>query len=156
MNPALLESLRTTFVPLGFRPVEPDRAAAPELQRILKRQTWNTNRAIGVFQIEAVPPDFHKVVKRWGWRIAKKVGFFPFFYSLGIQVIVSCKGPVDAKMNLSHCVNKVDNQLAIVQSIFLIDESSSRFMQARTWGQLITGKYQDDIVRCLRQFYKEK
>ena len=156
MNASLIQALRASFEPLGFRTVTITQAGAAESITVLKRQTWNTNRAIAVIQLESLTSDFGSFLKKNRWKVAMNTGFFPFFYSLGLQMILVCKNPVSAPVNLAHYTNKVDNQLAIIQSIFLIDESQKTFSKGVTWGQFVTGKYQTEIQRILSQFYKEK
>lgn len=48
----------------------------------------------------------------------------------------------------------IDNQWAIVQSIFLVDLTRNEYYTARTWGQLITGKFQDAINGVLAQQFQ--
>jgi hypothetical protein len=53
----------------------------------------------------------------------------------------------------SGCVRVVtlDNQRLIVQSIFAVHESRECFVSARTWGQFLTGKFQDAIEQALSE-----
>ena len=45
-----------------------------------------------------------------------------------------------------------DNQRAIAQSIFVFDTQTRRHVGTRTWGQVVTGKFQDAIDAALRKF----
>ncbi len=57
---------------------------------------------------------------------------------------------LDPKKYVAH----VDNQWAIIQSIFLVDPSAKVYRSARTWGQFVTGKYQDSIDAALNQHFQ--
>jgi hypothetical protein len=76
-------------------------------------------------------------------------------YGVGIHLIIRCRSSIREKIDLKQYVDSLDNQWAIFQSIFLIDISSGTFEQARTWSQVVTGKYQDRISEILSQQYKE-
>ncbi len=40
----------------------------------------------------------------------------------------------------------VSNQFVVLQSVFVVDESIKRYACARTWGQFVTGQFQDAIA----------
>jgi hypothetical protein len=44
--------------------------------------------------------------------------------------------------------------LAIIQSLFLVDPSTQVFRFGRTWGQRITGQYQDAVAALLSRHFK--
>lgn len=132
----------------GFRSV-PVTAVLSDVTLLLKRQTWNTNRAIVVACPARIPADirvyFHQIRK----QVAIKCGFFPVFWGIGIQVIVFAPGLSKSDIDPAHHLARVDNQWAIVQSIFLADSESRTYKSARTWGQFVTGKFQDAVSEAL-------
>jgi hypothetical protein len=145
----ILQALRDGLRPMGFKEVPLQGARYAPCRLLLKRQTLMANRAIAYIQPESVPDDFAAFLKGWRNRLAWKVGFFPFFYSLGMQMIVSCPGIHRAGISPVKHVAKYDNQFSIIQSVFLIDPGDHRVFQGRTWGQVYTGKYQDKIHAIL-------
>ena len=56
----------------------------PEGICLLKRQTWNTNRAICVVQLSETPSNINSYIKNLRTRVAFKVGFFPLLWGLGL------------------------------------------------------------------------
>ena len=86
-------------------------------------------------------------------KVAFKVGFFPLFWGLGLQVILICPGISSINEPISSFAAKVDNQWAIIQSVFFVDPEEGNFIAGRTWGQFLTGKYQDEIFRQLQNNY---
>ncbi len=147
----IAQALADGLDPMGFRGVRLDGEKYAGCHLLLKRQTWNTNRAIAFVSVPAVPDDFGAFLKSWRSKLTWKVGFFPVFYSLGMQIIVSCPGIRSAGIDLDKHVAKIDNQWSIVQSIFLIEPDNIGVVHHRTWGQLVTGKFQDKILTVLRQ-----
>jgi hypothetical protein len=85
---------------------------------------------------------------------AFKVKFFPFIYGIGIQMILICPGIVESIDDPKDYVSMVDNQWAIVQSLYLIDDETRTFKEGRTWGQFVTGKFQDIISETIAGFYE--
>ena len=152
----LVQALKDAFGPLGFRDAGIDCTDESGLWLILRRQTWNTNRAIALIRLHSLPEQFRDYLRDRKREIAKLAGSFPFFYVLGLQAVIICETPVDERMDLSAYTDKFDDQRSILQSIYVIDETRGDFMHARTWGQAITGKYQDEIVNCLRRLYRER
>ena len=120
-----------------------------------KRQTLFSNRAICVFRLTDLPEDINAYLKMIRNKIAFKVGFFPLLWGLGLQVILICLGATDIKESASDFVAKVDNQWAIIQSVFLVDPEKNEFISGITWGQFLTGKYQDEISKQLSVKYKK-
>ncbi|MCF6287368.1 MAG: hypothetical protein L3K26_19635 [Candidatus Hydrogenedentes bacterium] len=65
----------------GFRHVAASRAI-PDVEILLKRQTWNTNRAVVVVSLPEAPPDFGGYLRRLRRRGAFQCKFFPFFWGI--------------------------------------------------------------------------
>jgi len=116
---------------------------------IWKRKTWNTNRGIVLMDVsEGVNID-KKLIKNITAAMGKSIGYFPFFYPLGLQIILYQKDACSARDLLSSLVDKYDTQTIVVQSIFAVDPIKSEYFAVRTWGQYITGKFQDAIAKAL-------
>lgn len=142
--PALLDALAA----FRFRRVE---HANSEL--LLKRQTLNTNRAVAVVNLPAVPFDFRAYRDTLRRDVAQTCKYIPFLWGIGIQLIAVAPGILS--VDPSQHIDLVDNQWAIVQSLFLVDPERREYRSARTWGQVFTGKYQNAIETVLRAHYAE-
>jgi len=94
-------------------------------------------------------------LKRVRGAVARKVKFFPFLYGVGIQVIVLCPGITTAIQEPLDYVAKVDNQWAIVQSLYLVDPRKGEYISAKTWGQFLTGKFQSAIEEAVIELYQD-
>ena len=136
----------------GFRQVLNIRGM-PDALLLLKRQTWNTNRAIVVVSPGETPDDFPGYLRKLRQLAAFRCGFFPFFWGIGIQVVVIAPGLAQSGIDPARHIARVDNQWAIIQSLFLADPSSGTFCSARTWAQFVTGRFQDEISFTLLRFF---
>ncbi|MDA3963490.1 MAG: hypothetical protein PF961_22120 [Planctomycetota bacterium] len=155
MNDKLLPDLINTMNKHGFRQVA-DTATIPTATLLLKRQTWNTNRAIVVVSLDQTPDDFHDYLKQLRRSVAFKCRFFPYFWGIGIQAIIVAPGISNSDIVPSQHVAVIDNQWAIIQSIFLADPADNTYQTGRTWGQLVTGKFQDAISNSLSHHFEFK
>lgn len=145
--------MKLDLVNLGFSPIETPSGLIPDCVYLAKRQTFNTNRAICVIQLSALPRDVGAYLKSVRNKVAFKVGFFPLFWGLGLQVILMCPGATSLEASVSDFVARVDNQWAIIQSVFFVDPIKAEFIEARAWGQFVTAKFQDEISRQLEASY---
>ena len=68
---------------------------------------------------------------------------------VGLQIVFETEGP--PPLGLDALVDKINNQSILVQSIFAIDGRTGQATQARTWGQVITGKYQEAIAHAIAE-----
>jgi hypothetical protein len=150
----LSDDLHKELSSFGFKRVNFDNSRYNDFTLILKRQTWNTNRAICLLHRESVPDNFDLYIKEMRKLAAFKVKFFPFIYGVGIQMILICPGIVESIDDPKDYVSMVDNQWAIVQSLYLIDDETRTFKEGRTWGQFVTGKFQDIISETIAGFYE--
>jgi len=132
----------------GFRRVE------SKLALVLKRQNFNTNRAIAVVTLDAIPPDFPGFVRETRRIVAKQCGYIPFFWVIGIQLVIVAPGLLAAAIDPANYLAPIDEQWAIVQSLFFVDSESGRYRGARTWGQFVTGKWQDAIESVLSRHFQ--
>jgi hypothetical protein len=151
----LSDNLYNALSPHGFKRVRYDDSQNNDFEMILKRQTWNTNRAVCVLKRNSGPENFAIYVKEIRKIVAFEVKFFPFLYVVGIQLILVCPGIVKSISNPKDFVSMVDNQWAIVQSIFLIDDEAATFNEGRTWGQYVTGKFQNIISETIASSYNK-
>ncbi|WP_395749351.1 hypothetical protein [Prosthecobacter sp.] len=148
MNDALTQDLIWTMGEHGFVQVA-DMAAIPDAILLLKRQSLNTNRAVVVVSPAEVPADFHAYLRQLRKRVAFRCRFFPLLWGIGIQVVVITPGISQSGIDPSQHVARFDNQWAIIQSLFLVDPAARTCQSARTWGQVVTGKFQDAILGVL-------
>ena len=153
MNEELLPDLTRTMAEHGFRQVT-DLKAIPDAALLLKRQTWNTNRAIVVVSPANPPSDTRGYLRQLRRHVAFRCGFFPFLWGIGIQVVIVSPGISQSGIDPSQHVARIDNQWSIVQSIFLADPVASSYRAGRTWAQFITGKFQDAISVTLSRHFQ--
>ncbi|GEP40795.1 hypothetical protein [Brevifollis gellanilyticus] len=132
----------------GFRPVA-DLSGIPDAVLLLKRQTWNTNRAIVVVCPGSPPTSLHDYMRQLRSSVAFRCRFLPVLWGIGIQVVLISPGLAQRGIDPSQHVARFDNQWAIVQSIFLVDPDAGTHQEARSWGQYVTGKFQDAISKIL-------
>ena len=118
-----------------FKAVQGYESKFPECICFLKRQTLNTNRAICAVQLSEMPEDISSYISSLRTRVAFKVGFFPLLWGLGLQVVIICPGVADLNLHPEDYVAKVDNQWAIVQSVFFVDPQNGVFTEGRTGGR---------------------
>jgi hypothetical protein len=151
---SLLSKISESLATFGFRPVETREKVPSNVCLVLKRQTFNTNRAIVVTRLQDVGPDFQAYLKQLRSGVARECGFIPFFWGIGIQVVVLADTLGESAANPSRYLAVLDNQWAIIQSIFLVDLTRGEYFTARTWGQVITGKFQDALNRVLSEQFR--
>ncbi|WP_395742025.1 hypothetical protein [Prosthecobacter sp.] len=153
MNDELLSDLALTMTEHGFVRVD-GIASIPDALLLLKRQTWNTNRAIVVVSPDEPPADFRAYLRQLRKRVAFKCGFFPLVWGIGIQVVIIGPGLAQRGIDPARHVARFDNQWAIIQNLFLADPAAGTCQAARTWGQYITGKFQDAISEVLSGYFQ--
>ncbi len=144
---SLLSAIASELAPSGFesRAVPPS-IADVEVVCVWARKTWNTNRAVAVLR---APPNasLGPLSQSLKIELGKAIGYFPFFYGIGLQIVWLGHGIVPLSSDLGAYVDKIDNQRSIIQSLFVVDLDRRTSESARTWGQVITGKFQDAIER---------
>lgn len=145
----LSKALEKELSSYGFKRVKLNDSFYEDCKLILKRQTWNTNRAVCILERESIPDNFDLYIKEMRKAVALKVKFIPLFYGVGIQFVLICPGILRTITEPKDFVSKIDNQWAIVQSLFLIDTDANTFKEGRTWGQVVTGRYQDVISNTI-------
>jgi hypothetical protein len=138
----------------GFEPVADAKHKIANIPLLLKKQTWNINRAVAVVVIDRIPSQFDQYLFTLRKQIAWRCGFIPFFFGIGIQIIVVAPDIAKAGLNPSDFVARFDNQWAIVQSLFLVDCLACSATASRSPSQFITGKFQDTIATVLSRHYE--
>jgi hypothetical protein len=126
-----------------------DRAVA---RAIWKRKTWNTNRGVALLELKQgldAPETFVKALRD---PVGKAIGYLPVLYPLGLQLILAGEGIQQEQSGLSALLSKIDNQTVVLQSIHVVDLHNMTSAHARTWGQVITGRYQDAIEKGIQGF----
>lgn len=157
MTLPFLSALAEALAEHKFRDVsEEGFGAIPDAVGLYPRQTWNTNRAVVVVNPAAVPESFGGYVLEVRSTTAKRCRYIPFFWGIGIQLVVVAPGLARAGIDPKAHVDAIDNQWAIVQSVFLIDPEVGTFQAGRTWGQVLSGRFQDTIERTLAGFYQKQ
>jgi hypothetical protein len=148
----LVAALHEALEPFSFkRLATPPVMKEGEVLAAWRRRTWNTNRAVVLMR---APADglLGAFTRRQKLGIGWKIGFFPIFYSLGIQIVFVGKHILDRATDIESAVDRIDNQLAIAQSIFAVDLSTMQSASARTWLQVLTGQFQDAIQSSISDF----
>ncbi len=135
---------------MGFAVVAPDaERRALGVEQLYRRKTWNTNRGV-VLASPAPAADLRTYVETMR---ASAGGFLgsSWWNQLGLQVVLQLDGLPPQPM-LDTLVDKINTQGILVQSVFAIDRSSRASTSARTWGQVITGRFQDGIEAAIQDF----
>ncbi len=153
---SLVAEIIASLTEHGFRQVTNGPDSIPAAKALLKRQTWNTNRAVVVVDLAEIPGDFKEYLRRLRNQVAFRCKFFPFFWGIGIQAVVIAPHIATQGIDPAMHVARVDNQWAIIQSVFLVDTAAQSFFEGRTWGQFVTGKYQDAIADVLSGHLKRQ
>jgi hypothetical protein len=152
MHP-FIPDLIQTLEPQGFRQVpSPDKTIQGAVA-LLKRQNFLSNRAVVIVDLPEVPKPFHRYAAVLRKQVAFRCGFFPVFYGIGIQLVLAAPDMIQSGLRPSDCVARIDNQWAIIQSVFLVDTREQRFLTSRSWGQLVTGQFQDAIAEAIGRHY---
>jgi hypothetical protein len=149
--PTLGHALTLRLAPHGFRTVEPDEGGRSiGITLALHRKTWNTNRGVLLVAIPALAPSTIgaqvQVLRSEGERLLGS----SWWSQLGLQLVFEVESSaLPSAGHLSSLVDAVNTQGVLVQSIFAIHGPSGARVEARTWGQMITGKFQDAIALAL-------
>ena len=143
----LVAAIDQALGPLGFLP-RPAPALVHTCLGAWTLKTWLVNR--GVIVIDA--PDPAQAAQRVKLEAGEQLGRVPFFYGMGLQVVVL--GPLIPQGQLEQAVDKIDNQRCIVQAIWVVDLDAGEMVSHRTWGQVVSAKYQDAIEGAIQSFLR--
>src|SRR5689334_13029713 len=108
--------LITALAAHNFRQVE-----APTADLLMKRQNFNTNRAVVVVSAPSVPPDFGAWVRQVRDDVSRRCRYIPVLWPIGIQLVAVAPGITTSGIDPKSYVALIDNQTALIQSVFLVD-----------------------------------
>lgn len=147
-----LPEIERALAPHGFRRI---REGGPRCvcRAILKRQTLNMNRAVAVVGLDELPGDPAALLKKVKREVAFRCGFLPFIYGIGTQLVVVVNRPLSGAIDPFSYVDKVDNQWSIIQSVYVVNSESGLVASGRTWGQTLSGKFQNAIEAAIRRTF---
>jgi len=111
------------------------------------RKTWLTNRGVVVLELPG-GQDPAAFVDARKFEVGKELGYLFFLYGMGLQVVLVGQ----SQASLDGAVDLVDNQQCIVQSVHLVDPVAGTRRSHRTWGQVITGTFQDALQASIDRF----
>jgi hypothetical protein len=160
MNPQdevrLIEALEEKLRPYSF-----ERLGKTSFRQTLsvpaawKRKTWNTNRAIVALSLSGQTDELGRFAQTAKMPVGRAVGYVPFFYSLGLQLILIGDSLLRKTDGLEKSLDKYDNQRVVLQSIHVVDLALRKSVSVRTWGQYETGRFQDAIESGIQTFFTE-
>lgn len=146
-SPELAAALEARLGPLGFARVPVDETAgARGVRGAWLRKTWNTRRGVLLVRLEGAPalPAVVEALRAEGERLLGS----SWWSQLGLQLVLD----VDAvPPEMTGLVDAVNTQGVLVQSVFAVDLATGAMRETRTWGQVITGRFQDAIAAVLAE-----
>lgn len=147
----LARSIAEGLAGFGFKPKDIGASIGPaDIVGAWVRKTWNTNRAAVHLRAPEGGGDLGDLSQAVKMQLGEELGYVTFFYGIGIQLVWSGDAILNRASRIERAVDPIDNQRCILQSIFVVDLEKARYAQARTWGQVITGKFQDQIERSIK------
>lgn len=155
----LANAIERRLAPHGFLVVEPDEASrAPELGvvRGYHRKTWNTNRAVFVARLEVCDAQSTRSQVEVLRRESGRVFGSSWWSQLGLQIVFVSEGPPPEESVLRSLVASFNTQGILIQSLFAVHLGTLDWTSARTWGQVITGPFQDAIAEAIEDLGKER
>lgn len=135
----------------GFRKVTADfRDETVSKADFWNRRNLNLNRSIVLLEInQALTVDeLINHLQSIKLKLGKVTGYVPFLNEVGMQVIVYSKSLVAGEHHLKP-VDTVNNQRALIQSVFIVDERNRQYRCAQTVMQTVTGKIQQGIHQSI-------
>lgn len=151
MIEAIIESIDTQLQKYNFTKKKAEALPARlRCRAIWTRRTWNTNRIVALVEIPNGTDDIQTFFGKIRWKLLRHVFFIPFLYEPGLQLIGYGNNVFEKEVTLDAIPDKINNQLCVLQSVFMIDVAEKKYKTARAWGQIITGKYQDAILKGIQ------
>lgn len=147
--PSLLEALERHLGPMGFVTVAPDdNLRELGVLQMYRRKNWNTNRGVAVARLGSGSlPAYVEVLRN---EVGRGLGS-SWWNQLGLQLVIEMGGPPAPRSELAPLVAKVNTQGVLVQSVSTYERTTGAFSHERTWGQVITGRFQDGICAALEE-----
>lgn len=118
-------------------------------------RNWNINRAVILLPYKGKESDLPGFIDKIKMSLGKKIGYTFFLYPLGMQIVISGENILGNSADWKKCIDLIDTQTALIQSIFIVDFAANKYDSARTWGQYVTGKYQDAIEKAIREYFEK-
>jgi hypothetical protein len=121
-----------------------------------KKKNLNINRSVVLIEILGKMAfdqlvDFLHEIKT---DLGKETGFIPFLYEVGMQIIV-VGNLISGGENQKKAVDTYNDQNALIQSLFVIDNDSKKYYKVKSWAQYISGKYQKAIDLAIMDLIKK-
>ena len=110
------------------------------------------NRAVALLPFSDVGQSPGQFAQSINVPLGKAIGYIPVLNELGLQMIIVGPGLLAWSANLDGFLDKINNQRVILQSLHIVDLTARNSVSARTWGQAITGRYQDAIENGIKTF----
>lgn len=146
-SPSLLEALERHLAPMGFATVPPDDALrALGVVQMHRRKNWNTNRGVALARLGT--RGLAEYVELLRNEVGKGLGS-SWWNQLGLQLVLEVGGQPASKDELLALVAKINTQGVLIQSVSTYEGTTGTFTHGRTWGQVITGRFQDGICAAL-------
>ncbi|MGA9772759.1 MAG: hypothetical protein WBV94_27265 [Blastocatellia bacterium] len=151
----LIECVEAELKPHSFqRMTETPNLPYVTIAAVWKRRNFNMNRAVALLSFPDAlqsPGQFAQSIKV---PLGKAIGYIPVLNELGLQIIIAGPGLLVWSNDLSRFLDKINNQRVILQSLHIVDLTARDSASARTWGQAVTGRYQDAIENGIKTFLR--
>lgn len=149
----LAECIEEEIIPYKFKKMDINtKGLNIDGLKVWSLKNWNINRAIVLIPITDTrknPGEFVLEIKN---ELGKMIGYIFFISSLGLQVVLIGENILLESRELLKYVDTFDNQRIVLQSIYLVDLKQQKAVCGRTWGQYISGKYQNAIAKGIDRF----
>jgi hypothetical protein len=120
----LARCIEDTLSPLSFKRFDPvPEVGGAGMLVAWKRKTLSMNRGVAILRFgdsETNPGEFAQRMKK---SVGKAIGYLPFFYELGLQLILVGRDFIHRASDLPQFVDKINTQTIILQSIHLVEMS---------------------------------
>ncbi len=121
--------------------------------QISKAEFWklrnaNINRSVVLLQINQAITlnELVALVQGVKYTLGKVTGYVPFINEVGMQIIVLCNKITNAE-NTVNSVDTYSNQRAIIQSMFVVDNTNRKYYSSITVLQTVTSQIQAAIEK---------
>lgn len=150
---SLAEEIGNQLSRHSFRSQRRPRLAESGVVTLWQLRTWNLNRAVALVNPVSPVNDLARFCQTLKWTVARDTFLIPSFYEVGLQIVIAADGLRDLwKPNpaLPGLVDRISNQIVVLQSVFTVDTAHREYHAVRTWGQVVTGRFQDAIEDGIR------
>ncbi|MFN8277226.1 MAG: hypothetical protein U0T84_07075 [Chitinophagales bacterium] len=147
----LQAAIEKNVIASGFQKVTADfRDEIVSKADFWNRRNLNLNRSIVLLEINQTlkVDELINHLQTIKLKLGKVTGYVPFFNEVGMQVVVYASNMVAGAIQLKP-VDTINNQRALIQRVFIIDERNGQYRCAQTVMQTITGKIQQGIHQTI-------